>query len=216
MRCSRSTRSRAVYSPLSSADALPVTVEVSGRAFPIANDFRDGILFERLIHDRKVPDGTKLTLALGIWYGDCIPADVKGAIDAMMWFHRCGKPVIEEESSGQSFSFAQDWDAIFAGFLSVYGIDLLDSTTRLHWWKFRSMLQALPDTTQFMQIIGYRNARITSGMSDEQKSHIRKMQRIYALQDGNTTIAKRIQSKEELMAVMRKIQRIKQEGEQDE
>lgn len=215
-RCSQSTRKLLVLSPLSNKGALPVTVEVSGSAFPIAHDFRDGILFERLIHDRKVPDGTKLTLALGIWYGDNVPRDVKGAIDAMLWFHRCGKQPVEVEGAKQSFSFAQDWDSIFAGFLSVYGIDLLDEDTHLHWWKFRSMLQALPETTQFMQILGYRNAKITSGMSDDQKAHIRKMQRIYALQDSGYTVAKKIRTEEELKAVLAEIKRIKREGAQND
>lgn len=178
--------------------ALPVEVTIDGGAFPIAHDFRDGIQYEMLMRDEGVPNGAKLVLALELWFGKVPNCDLKKAIDAMTWFYRCGKPDNHEGTSRQTMSFSHDWDAIFSGFLSTYNIDLLDHETTLHWWKFRSMLQALPDDSQLMTIIGYRTAKIGRNTPPEQAEHIRKMKRIYGLPDESTTPTKTIRTEAEL------------------
>ena len=170
-------------SPLLGTEALPTSIEVGGTLWPIRHDFRDGIRFETMVFDVSIPETTKVVLALDIWFED-MPhgVDMAALIDAMLDFYRCGKPPADGESdSEQVFSYEHDWDAIYAGFLTTFHLDLLDPDTKLHWWKFRSMLIALPAESALMRIIGYRTAKTSRHMSAGERAHIRRMQRIHAL-----------------------------------
>jgi len=157
-------------------------VNIGGVEFPIRHDFRDGIRFESLIYDCRVPEGALLPLALTIWFEAEPDADKGEVIAAMLDFYRCGKPVPPESGEDQRlFSYDHDYDLIYAGFLTSYNIDVLDPETKLHWWKFRAMLAALPESSQLMRVISYRAAKVESWMSRAQKASIRKMRRLHAL-----------------------------------
>ncbi len=168
-----------------------------------------------MINDATIPEVTKVALALDIWFGERPDVDLGATIAAMLEFYRCGKTQAadEEESSGQIYSYEHDWDAVFSGFLSTYRIDLLDPTTTLHWWKFRSMLMALPEDSQFMRIVGYRCAKVSSDMSKEQRAHILKMKRIYALPDPARPV--RVRSDTEYREVLAAIIAAKLEAKRD-
>jgi len=172
-----------VASPLLGRDALPVEVILDGRAFPIAHDFRAGIRFETLMNDERITESEKVVLAIRIFFGETPEADLGETIRAILDFFRCGKPVTDFGDSDDRplYSYSHDYDLIFAGFLNAYGIDLLDPATALHWFKFRAMLAALPETSQFMRVLGYRGMDLTSSMSSEERSHYAKMKRLYAL-----------------------------------
>jgi hypothetical protein len=168
-------------SPLLGANALPTAVEIGGRAFPIRHDFTDGIRFEMLVCDKAVPESVKLALALQLWFLEMPDADLGDVLSAMLKFYRCGKDDnAEADSSEQLYSYAHDYDLIYAGFLSAYGIDLF-TCGPLHWWRFKAMLSALPDSSQFIKVVGYRAVRITPDMPKEQRAFLTKMKRIYAL-----------------------------------
>lgn len=167
------------YSPLTKS-ALPLTITVGGEAFPIRTDFRAGIEFEQIVADATIPDGTRAVLALDCWFPDGWPAcDLRELIEAVMEFYRCGKPE-SKTTSQRLYDFGHDWDAIYSAFLAAYRLDLLDAEY-LHWWRFRAMLQDLPAESTFARAVGYRGAKPSKGMSDEQKKHLREMQRLYAL-----------------------------------
>jgi hypothetical protein len=174
-----------VASPLLGHDALPVEVILDGRAFPISHDFRAGIRFETMMTDARITEAEKVVLAIRIFFGETPDVDLGDVIDAILDFFRCGKPVTDfgESDDRPLYSYSHDYDLIFAGFLNAYGIDLLDPATELHWFKFRAMLAALPESSQFMRVIGYRALDLTSSMSPEERSHYAKLKRLYALPD---------------------------------
>jgi len=201
-------------SPLS-GNSLPTEIVVGGQGFAIRHDFRDGIRFETMMSDRRIPDQTRVTLALDIWFETRPRADLGAVITGMLDFYRCGKPAATEDSSERVMSYDADWDAIFSGFLSTYRIDLLDPDTRLHWWKFRSMLMALPSDSQLMRIIGYRVAKPYKGMSDEAKSHMRKMARLYALPDDATNRPVRLKTQADVDAALAAINEAKRKAAAD-
>ena len=201
-----------MLSPLLGESALPADVEVGGRRYPIRHDFRDGIRFEELMYSARVPEATKVTLGLRCWF-DEIPADVAGAIDAMLWFYRCGLPEAGASGgTGQLYSYVYDYGLIYAAFVQVYGIDLFD-TPHLHWWRFRTMLAALPDSTQFSRVLGFRAARITSDMPKEQREHLRKMKRLFAL--PAETAPKRVRTMEDYRAAVAAIKEAKRSASEE-
>jgi len=169
-------------SPLLGANALPTTVTIAGRAYPIRYDFRDGIRFEELVYDQRVPDGAKVALALELWFPALPDEDLGEVLAAMLAFYRCGKPDNEASSDHhQLYSYSHDYDLIYAAFVQQYGIDLLAPATHLHWWAFRAMFLGLEQTTRFMEVVGYRSMSIPNGASAEYRAHIRKMKRVFAL-----------------------------------
>ena len=69
-----------------------------------------------------------------------IAVKTRKVVAAMLDFYRCGKPesAYEADDTTRHYSYEHDYDLIFAAFLNAYGIDLLDPSTRLHWFKFRA------------------------------------------------------------------------------
>ena len=57
---------------------------------------------------------------------------------------------------------------------------------KIHWWKFRALFDALPDTCQFRKVVGYRAIEINQNMTDSQKKFYKEMKKIYALEDKRT------------------------------
>ena len=172
-------------------DRLPDSVEICGQAVPIDTNFYTGIIFEEMGVDDDLSDGEKIETALRLYFGDNVRFvgidAVMEAIDKIMWFYSCGKPKEtgnEAEEPGKIvFSYEHDAEYIYQAFMSAYQIDLREE--KVHWWKFRALFKALPDTTQFMKIVGYRSVKITSKMSKDEKAFYQKMKRLFALpKDG--------------------------------
>jgi hypothetical protein len=204
-------------SPLLGPDALPADVTIGGRAFPIRHSFRDGIRFETMMFDTSIPPEAKVEQALLIWFDldtDFGGADLCEIIAAFLDFYRCGKPEVDdtEGDDGQLYSFEHDWDSIFAGFLNCYAINLLRGDVELHWWEFRSMLAALPAESQFMRILGYRTADVTSDMPKEQKAYIARMKHLHALPSDATTGRSRIRSRADYDAALAAVLAAKREA----
>lgn len=112
---------------------------------------------------------------------------------AIMQYYLCGRDYSSEINSdnGESgemddeppaeriYSFNYDDEYIYAAFMEAYGIDLTQAN--MHWWKFRALFNALPQSCMFSRILGYRGMEITNDMSSSQKDFYRKMQRKFAL-----------------------------------
>ncbi|UNB91798.1 Phage protein [Listeria innocua] len=83
-----------------------------------------------------------------------------------------------------SYSLTQDADYIYASFLQDYNIDLLDSQGKMHWYKFRALLESLRDDTTIKTIIGIRQAELPSGKGTEkERNELIKLKNRYKLKD---------------------------------
>ena len=162
-------------------DRLPDTVNIGGREYPIDTDFRAGIEFELAVQN----GAETLADLLCPWYGSVgYPQDIVGAVDAAIWFYRCGvsedKPQEENRAQAatrrhtQGYCFDMDADAILASFWQAYRIDL--TTASLHWWVFRALLSGLPEESEFKRRVYIRTCD-TKGMSKKQKEQIMKQRK---------------------------------------
>lgn len=200
-------------SPLLGTSALPTSVTIAGRAYPIRHDFRDGIRFEELMYDQRVPDGAKVALALEVWFTTAPPEDLGLVLAAMMDFYRCGKPDPQgADATAQLYSYTYDYDLIYAAFLQQYGIDLLAPATALHWWQFRAMFLGLEQTTRFMEVVGYRSMSIPDGASREYRAHVRKMKRVFALPSTDSSRPVALRDDAEYRAALEAVLAAKREG----
>ena len=167
-------------------DVLPESVTVDGEEYEICTDFRTSMLFELLMQDNEVKPQDKTKKALKLYY-PVIPANINEAVEAILWFYRCGKEdnpqrqkMNAKKGKTRVYSFEYDDDYIYAAFMTQYGIDLQD-IEYLHWWKFRAMFHSLTNQNEFVKIMEYRSIEIKSDMSKEQQSFYRKMKRLHAL-----------------------------------
>ena len=180
-------------------DRLPTEIFISGKPVPIASDFRTWILFEQLNLDKTLSEDQKAEKSLRLVFPDLmhIPLnEPKQIIERLMWFYRGGDRKQNEyqlreqkrsearqnagdETSTLYYDYDFDADYIYAAYMQQYGVDL--STSTMHWWKFRAMFAGLTDKTKFVQIMGYRAAKIDKDMTESQKRFYKRMKKMYAL-----------------------------------
>lgn len=167
-------------------DPLPKSVRIGGQDWPINSEFYVGILFELTMQDSTLTDTEKVVQALSLYFPQ-MPPDIKGAMDAMLWFYRCGAEAQKPGSGSggghpkKAYCFEQDADLIFAAFYAQYSLDL-SSMEGLHWWKFRALFTGLSAETEIKKIMGYRTADL-KGLGKTQKKHYEKMRKVYALKN---------------------------------
>ncbi|MBC1783111.1 hypothetical protein HCA14_12295 [Listeria welshimeri] len=90
----------------------------------------------------------------------------------------------DEAEEIASYSLTQDADYIYASFLQDYNIDLLDSRGKMHWYKFRALLESLRDDTTIKTIIGIKQAELPSGKGTEkERNELIKLKNRYKLKD---------------------------------
>lgn len=159
--------------------SLPDHVEIGGRRVTIDPDFRVGVAIELEALESEEPDVAGL---LSQFYRQDIPADVAGAVQAMLDFFKGYDQQEERKKVGRSpgrwYDFVQDADVLLSSFLSAYGIDL--STASIHWWTFRRLMLNLPMDCPFMQRVHYRTADLTK-LPKSQRKHYKKMRELYAI-----------------------------------
>jgi len=86
-------------------------------------------------------------------------------------------------SEKRTFSFKYDADLIYSAFLQQYpAVKIKD----LHWFEFRALLNGLTEECLFVKVMRFRSMKITSDMSQQEKSHYNRMKRIFALPDSRS------------------------------
>ena len=164
---------------------------------PVNTDFRIMVQLEQLIHDPEIAPAEKVQLGLRLLYGDkWHTIGVTAAWEGLLWFYRGGedpastpedeapkRPRQAPQRARRVYDFEQDAGRIYAAFRQVYGIDLQEAP--LHWWAFRAMLFALPDSCLQGKIMGYR-AVDTSKLKGTEKKRIQRLQQLYAIRTGTT------------------------------
>ena len=172
-------------------EQLPDKVLVDGTEYPVDSDFRAILLIDQIMHDKELSDTQRVLSALTIFYGDNPPKQTTQAIEKLVWFFRCGKEQSEQEERRERFrrhtraiDYCVDGRLIWSAFLQVYQIDLTQQMS-MHWWKFCSLMENLPDTCKISKVMMYRTVD-TSGMSKQQKSFYAKMRKKYELKGEET------------------------------
>lgn len=167
---------------------LPESVIVEGKEYGVNWGYRAMMLVETAMYDENCNDTQKILNALNIFYLKNIPENIDGAMEQLLWFHRCGEEYAGEctvtKRTERYYSFGQDASSIYASFLSQYNVRLTQTRNYdLHWWEFKAMFDAVDGDSRMGRIIYYRTAD-TTGMGKDQKKFIQKMRKIYAIKGG--------------------------------
>lgn len=156
---------------------LPSSVEVNGIVYDIETDYRAAVEMALMVErGEKNP-----FLLCKPFFPGGIPQDISGAVEAVLFFFRCGEDAEKHTTNSQkpkddkpAYSFEVDKEAIFADFWRYYNVDL--SVEKLHWWTFKSLLMGLPEKSNFKDRIYYRKVKLSDLPKGERKriSAIRK------------------------------------------
>lgn len=169
-------------------EQFPDYVLVHGRKYWIETDFREWIRFCELVEDDSVPWKQKVRLMLN-WY-KCMPDDVESAIYALGDFLAAKAlcfDMVDIQNSREderfdepAFSFCEDADCIYSDFIACYGMDLQE-ISYMHWWKFKTLFENLPESAEIKKRIMYRTIDTEKIKDREEKKRIKKIQKEIAL-----------------------------------
>jgi hypothetical protein len=189
--------------PLSLVQDLPQAVTASGRSYAIETDHRTGVrvaLALEAVADGDIAPETAPSIILSHF----VPALVAG-IDrfgvplypgslpagdlyaACMRFHACADDDDGEEDEGEGvpgprvFSWKADQERLVSDFQREYAIDLTDSLTSLHWWRFMRLFVGLGDTSSIKSVMHLRRRDIPSTLPPDQRFALIAAKRAVAL-----------------------------------
>lgn len=165
-------------------EQFPEYVTVNGERYLIETDFREWIRFSELVEDEELPWQIKLQFMLR-WFLEEVPKDLEAAVYALGDFLAARKISIEEKDDSDqnvkpAFSFQEDAGCIYSAFIESYGIDL-QLVSYMHWWKFKTLFDWLPEDTEIKQRIRYRTIDINSIKDKEERKRVKKIQEAIAL-----------------------------------
>ncbi len=177
---------------LSLTEKLIQSIAYQGREFPIDLSYDNVLRFYQLLDDADFDEGEKIIAAFHIFFDEEVPNDPKFLMNVfqLLGEYVSASPYGGDEADSQGgqapiryFSFQQDAPAIYASFMEQYGIDLIEEQGRLHWDKFKALLDGLGPDTQFRRIIAIRQ-RTTDGLEGEEQAALMEQQQYYRLTDG--------------------------------
>lgn len=91
-------------------------------------------------------------------------------------------PTMEEDEEGSFIDLEKDAEYIYTSFMQAYNIDLYQEQGRMHWHKFKALLNGLPSDTIMQRIIQIRLWKPSKHESNEYKEQMKKLQSSYRLE----------------------------------
>src|SRR5690625_2803685 len=176
------------------------TVEINGNKYVLNMAFDNILRLFDLIKNKEIDDVTKIDTGLLMLIDDKLDdysTEEKAEIFSQLFVHAVGKPKKKQlvdldgnpmpeisEEDEKVFDFAQDAEYIYASFMHTYGIDLFEQQGKLHWKKFKALLNGLGEDTIFSRIVGIRTAELPTGKgTSKERERLRKLKKKYALKD---------------------------------
>lgn len=159
-------------------DDFPDKVTVNETQYPVVVDFRSWISFFDMLQDESYTPQERIVCSME-WYLARPPCDIAAAYEALIKFASCedlphtGKNQHNKSGKESVISYQYDAAYIIGDFLRFYQIDLTKSD--MHWYRFRLLLEALPDESSVKQRAAYRSINLAKIKDKKQREHIRKV-----------------------------------------
>jgi hypothetical protein len=168
-------------------DELPEKVEIEGEEIEINTDYRNVLLYFRLLKDEELEEIEKVNIAIRLFFKS-IPKEIGKAIryinEEYIVSSGMKKPrKVEQrgiEKGNAVFDFEQDGDLIFASFWQEYGIDLRKE--KMHWYIFKALFDGLGEDTALRRIMEFRRMK-AKDMPRERRTELLELQRELRVKD---------------------------------
>lgn len=177
---------------LSLTEELTQSIAYQGCEYPIDLSYDNVLRFYQLLDDADFDESEKVIAAFHIFFDEEVPDDPDFLMNVvkLLGDYVSSNPYGNDTEGQQGdtapvryFSFQQDAEAIYASFMDQYGIDLIEQQGKLHWDKFKALLDGLGPKTRFRRIISIRQQSI-DGLEGEELSALMEQQQYYRLTDG--------------------------------
>lgn len=177
---------------------LTETVEIDGKTYKLNMSFDNVLRLIDMLNDKQLNDITQIETGLYMLLGVELdyPIEKKEEIFYQIFYETIGKEVEEnlpvdldgnpmpQQKEEKIYSIKQDAPYIFASFYQDYGIDLFEMQGKLHWEKFKALLEGLRPDTKFKEIVNIRTMELPTGKGTEkQRKRIKELKEYYRLQD---------------------------------
>ena len=160
-------------------DEPPISVEVNGRCYPMATDFRVALAYFRLASGTD-DEQDKALFGLQLFYGNMIaPDDVEELQRNIGAFLMRGIDREEDPTGPRVFDILEDAGRIYAAFYQVYKINLRKA--RIHWWVFCELLEALPKGTHLADVIELRGRKFEKWMKPSDRNELQRAKDKYRI-----------------------------------
>ncbi len=150
-------------------------------------DYRNMVMVEGILRKNNINKPQTWLNALQWIYGDIttdeLTGDINDWIKELLWFYSGDKAVKGDTANVEVLCFEQDCEYIHGDFLTAYNIDL--TQVQLHWWKFLSLLKALPEDMTMSKRMYYRGVPLNK-FSKEERKHIAKIKKALAIKREKT------------------------------
>ena len=179
---------------------LDDTVEINGKTYVLDMAFDNILRLFELIQDKTLDEVTKVETGLIMLIGD--PLEGTSTKEKAEIFVELFKNIVGEskekrlvdldgnpmpdisEDDKKAFDLAQDAEYIYASFMHTYRIDLFEMQGKLHWKKFKALLNGLSEDSIFSRVVGIRTAELPSGKGmQKERERLRKLKQKFALED---------------------------------
>lgn len=150
-------------------DTFPHAALVDGKTYELNTDYRVGLKIMQVWEDTRLTNFEKQALTTSLLFVN-VPENFYQSSKMASKFLDCGKTQDSStEAPGRVYSFTRDESFIYSAFLQTYGVDLRDTSTKLHWWKFVAMFNDLGENTAFERIVGMRNRYLHGKLTKEER-----------------------------------------------
>lgn len=170
-------------------------IEIEGDIYNLNLAYDVVLRFFDLLADEEMSEQLKVSIAMTLLFGNGNEPDISfrqktEVIKAVIQNHiLIEKPSIvfasldkQHEPEKEYYSLVEDADIIFASFFYDYKIDLFEQRGKLHWKKFKALLNGLSEKTKLSQVISIRKWKPGEHTSPEEDKQMRELQKIYSLE----------------------------------
>lgn len=178
------------------------TVEINGKTYELDMSFNNILILFDLLQDKTIDDVTKVKKGLFLLIDDELEEyDIEerakifveifknavGESKKKQLVDLDGNPMPElSEDDKKAFDLAQDAEYIYASFMHTYQIDLFEMQGKLHWKKFKALLNGLSEDSIFSRVVGIRTAELPSGKGmQKERERLRKLKQKFALEEDD-------------------------------
>lgn len=173
------------------------TIEWQGERYELHMAYDTVLRFFDVWADGSLTEHTRFTFALQLFFGKNTPLlglpveeqlqILQGVIQTCVLVEKPSvvKATLEKEDvtneKKECYSLTEDADIVFASFYFDYGIDLLEQRGKLHWAKFKALLNNLSEESKLAQVIRIRQWEPNEQTTLEEKRQMKRLQKYYAL-----------------------------------
>lgn len=158
----------------------PYYAEIDNKQHKINTDYRVALACFEAINDEDITDIERPYALIGLLFGEETEIyDIEAAMRIIKQYLQCGKEDNENNETIKDLDFEYDKDLINASFMADYQIDLEE--TKMHWWKFCSLISGLTDKSILNRVRDIRNLDISDIKDTRTRQQIIKQKQRVAI-----------------------------------